>query len=61
LIIDCPSNVKARIVANANEPIFLSQPFAIDLLIVEECALWRETFINQHYDQIFDWVSILPT
>jgi hypothetical protein len=61
LIIDCPPNVKARIITNANDPRLLSQPLAIDLLVVEECALWRETFINEHYNQIFDWVSILPT
>jgi hypothetical protein len=54
LLFDCPRNVKEKLVAGD----FLSEPLGIDLLIAEECALWREQFSNQHYQQIFNWVRM---
>ena len=59
LLFDCPLNVKDKIIASAINRGFFSQPLAIDLLIAEECANWRELFINDHYNQIFDWVHTL--
>lgn len=52
LLFDCPEKIKERLTAGD----FLPDPFAVDLLLVEECALWREKLINMHYQQIFNWV-----
>lgn len=52
LLFDCPQKVKDKLTAGD----FLPQPQIVDLLLAEECALWRETLINEHYQQIFNWV-----
>ncbi|PMD17777.1 hypothetical protein NA56DRAFT_265976 [Hyaloscypha hepaticicola] len=51
LLFDCPEKIKERLTAGD----FLPDPFAVDLLLAEECALWREKLINMHYQQIFNW------
>jgi len=57
-LVDCPESVKERIVASdcARCNCTLYRPLQIDLLIVEQCADWREKFIEKHYKQIFEWV-----
>ncbi len=52
LLFDCPQSVKERLIAGD----FLPDPFAVDLMLAEECASWREELINKHYQQIFNWV-----
>ena len=52
LLFDSPEKIKERLTAGD----FLPDPFAVDLMLAEECALWREKLINKHYQQIFNWV-----
>jgi hypothetical protein len=56
LLFDCPQSVKGKLFAGD----FLPHPLAVDLLLAEECAVWRESLINMHYQQIFNWVRPLP-
>lgn len=60
VLVDCPNMVKEVILSNANDisGCFLFRPLAIDFLIAEHCASWRESFIDDHYKQIFDWVFL---
>jgi hypothetical protein len=55
LLFDCPQNVKEKLTAGD----FLPQALGVDLLIAEECALWREVFSDEKYKQIFNWVRAL--
>lgn len=59
LLIDCPERSKEIIErkAQTKERDFLLQPLAIDYLIAEECASWREVYINTRWKKVFDWVS----
>ncbi|KAH9208892.1 hypothetical protein DL95DRAFT_414357 [Leptodontidium sp. 2 PMI_412] len=41
--------------ARSQEKDFLFQPLAIDFLVAEECALWREVFINKRWNELFHW------
>jgi hypothetical protein len=61
VLVDCPEIVKETIMANAKDQYgcFLHRPLAIDFLIAEQCASWREVLINKHYKQIFIWVCVL--
>ncbi|KAH6714813.1 hypothetical protein BKA61DRAFT_734198 [Leptodontidium sp. MPI-SDFR-AT-0119] len=56
-VIDCPGPVQERIgdMARSQEKDFLFQPLAIDFLVAEECALWREVFINKRWNELFHW------
>ena len=58
VLVDCPERVKETIVSSVKNDLgsFIHRPFAIDILIAEQCALWREDFIQKHYIEIFDWV-----
>jgi hypothetical protein len=60
VLVDCPKSVKEGILSNAKDAsgCFLFRPLAIDFLIAEQCASWRESFIDGHYRQIFDWVFL---
>lgn len=57
LLVDCPEAVKERIKSKArsHEREFLFRPFAVDFLVAEECASWREKFINNRWEKLFDW------
>ncbi|KAH7309271.1 hypothetical protein BKA65DRAFT_170849 [Rhexocercosporidium sp. MPI-PUGE-AT-0058] len=57
VLIDCPGTVQERIrnMARSQEKDFLFQPLAIDFLVAEECALWREVFINERWNELFHW------
>jgi hypothetical protein len=55
LLFNCPLEVKDKLIAGD----FLPQPLIVDLLLAEECARWRETFIDERYMEIFNWVRIL--
>jgi len=59
ILVDCPEEVKKIVIKNAGDQYgcFLHQPLAIDVLIAEQCASWREDLINKRYKQIFVWVS----
>jgi hypothetical protein len=43
--------------ACSDASIFLFRPLAIDFLVAEECASWREKFINDRWKEVFDWVN----
>lgn len=57
VLIDCPGTVQERIrnMARSQEKDILFQPLAIDFLVAEECALWREVFINERWNELFHW------
>lgn len=54
LLFDCPQSVKAKLLAGD----FLSHPLIVDVLLAEECALWREALIDKRYKEIFNWVRL---
>jgi hypothetical protein len=56
-LFDCPEKIKERLAAGDFPP----DPLAVDLMLAEECALWREKLINKHYQQIFNWVRSPPS
>jgi hypothetical protein len=59
VLVDCCDAVKENIKKKARswETRFLFQPLALDFLIAEECASWREVFINERWKELFQWVS----
>ena len=61
VLIDCPENVKGRILSSVEdeESCFIHRPLAIDFLISEECAITREILVNTHRNKIFQWVGAL--
>jgi hypothetical protein len=48
---------KIKRIAYSDASPFLFRPLAIDFLVAEECASWREVFINDRWKKVFDWVS----
>ena len=59
-MVDCSEDVKS-ILESAKDPntCFLHRPLAIDLMIADQCASWREMLINKHYKEIFIWICPL--
>ncbi|KAK3174740.1 hypothetical protein OEA41_001986 [Lepraria neglecta] len=57
LLFDCPIYSKDRILRRAHEDVFamLSCPFAIDMLIAEECCSSWESLVNRFREELLHW------
>ena len=63
LLFDCPLQTKDRILRRAHEDVFamLSCPFAIDMLIVEECCSSWESLVDRFREELLHWVRLALT
>ncbi|KAL2054975.1 hypothetical protein ABVK25_004797 [Lepraria finkii] len=57
LLFDCPIHSKDRILRRAHEDVFaiLSHPFAIDMLIAEECCYSWESLASRFREELLHW------
>lgn len=61
LLFDCPIYSKDRILRRAHDDVFaiLSNPFAIDMLIAEECCYSWESLVSRFREELLHWVRLV--